>query len=115
MNETIKLLRSYIGQGGAVAYMGTAATAGSAEESPAPRERLRAAVDVVAATWPVMVAIVVLMIVATVAALSASYAPKRAFGTGWDYATLAVGVFGSTSVAGIVTAALLWRRSRPQG
>jgi Na+/glutamate symporter len=59
-------------------------------------------------------AIVVLMVVATVAALSVSYAPKRAFGTAWDYAALAVGVFGSTSVAGIVAAALLWRRTQPQ-
>jgi hypothetical protein len=116
LNKVIAQLQTYSSQAGAMGMQ--AIGVGNAQDAGLTativRERLEAAADIVAASWPVLLAIVVLMVVATVAALSVSYAPKRAFGTAWDYAALAVGVFGSTSVAGIVAAALLWRRTQPQ-
>jgi hypothetical protein len=116
LNEAIAQLQSYGSQAGTTVMqaIGVGQTQDAASTATTVRERLEAAADIVAASWPVVFAIVVLMVVATVAALSVSYAPKRAFGTAWDYVALAVGVFGSTSVAGIVTAALLWRRAQPQ-
>ena len=114
LNETIAQLMSYIGPGAPAAFMATEAWAVPPTVTAAAKERIRGAVDFVAASWPILLAIVVLMVVATIAALSTSYARNQTFATAWDYTTLAVGVFGSTSVAGIVTAALLWRRSRPQ-
>ena len=113
LNETTGLLTSYIGQAAASAFMGTRASATSTSITTTPRERFREVAEVGAASWPIMAAIVVLMVVATVAALSANYAQKPTFGTATDYTALAVAVFGSTSVAGIVAAALLWRRGRP--
>jgi hypothetical protein len=113
LNETISQLRAYIGSGDATAFLATA-TSSTEPATRTARERLLAAADIVAASWPIVLAIIVLMVVATVAALSVSYAAKRTFGTAWDYAALAVSVFGSTSVAGIVAAALLWRRTQAQ-
>jgi hypothetical protein len=116
LNKTIAQLSQYIGASRAAGMLatGTGATPGPGRATPTAKERLYEAADIVAASWPVVLAIVVLMIVATVAALSTSYATKRAFGTAWDYASLAVAVFGSTSIAGIVAAALLWRRAPAQ-
>jgi hypothetical protein len=114
LNQHVAQIRQYTTPGVAGGFLaGTGVGLSTSVAPPTVRDRLVAAADVVAASAPVVIAIVVLMVVATIAALSASYAPKRTFGTAWDYAALGVAVFGSTSVAGIAAAALLWRRTQP--
>ena len=74
-----------------------------------PLPGLPAVVEAVRVGAAILGVVVVLMLLATLAALSANYAPDEDFGTAWDYLALALSVTASSSIAGVVAAALLVR------
>jgi len=73
--------------------------------------RLLPLADATAARGLLVVTVILLMAVAAGTALVANYLPNDTFGSFSDYASLAVSVFGSATITGIVGAALAWTKT----
>lgn len=113
LQEVINQLIGYAAPGrtAAFAVMGipgpraAAARASAVLRSP----RVTGFVEAAQAGVAVVVLVAALMALVVATALSVNWAPKQTFASFWDYAALVVSVFGSATITGIVSAAVLLR------
>ncbi len=116
LQQVIDELVSYMAPAELVAHAAvglTAAPRAAAARAAAilASPRVRAFREAGEVGFAVGVGVVALMILVMLTALSANWAPNQTFAGFWDYAALVVSVFGSASIAGIVSAALLLGRT----
>jgi hypothetical protein len=98
----------------AFAVMGMSGPRAAAARASAVLRSPRVAgfVDAAQAGVAVVVLVAALMALVVATALSANWAPKQTFASFWDYAALVVSVFGSATITGIVSAAVLLRSTQ---